>query len=154
MSRGNCVSKIFWHCIQGKQIFIGYHSNRSQRKFSSIHIKVFFMLMLFLQTKTFEHEICFLEDFLLFALPWQRGPAFEHIPTFFYGSVNFRFISIYRQIFKVALFYLPKIYCFRERGAIMKSSYVIHPKSFGNLGTKFVILDIKYRFTCGDSDLS
>ena len=47
------VSKIFWHCIQGKQIFIGYHSNHCQGKFSSIHIKVFFILMLFLQTKTF-----------------------------------------------------------------------------------------------------
>ena len=26
-------------------------------------------------------------------------------------------------------------------------------KSFGNSCTKFVILDVKYRFTCGDSDL-
>ena len=48
-----CVSKIFWHYIQGKQIFIGYHGNHCQGKFSSIHIKVFFLLMLFLQTKTF-----------------------------------------------------------------------------------------------------
>ena len=31
----------------------------------------------------FEHEICFLEDFLLLALPWQQGPAFEHIQHFF-----------------------------------------------------------------------
>ena len=69
----------------------------------------------------FEHEIFFLEDFLLFALPWQRGTAFEHIPIFFYGSVNFGFISICRQIFRVGLFYLPRIYCFRERGAIMES---------------------------------
>ena len=27
-------------------------------------------------------------------------------------------------------------------------------KSFGNSCTKFVMLDIKYRFTCGDSDVS
>ena len=42
-----------------------------------------------------EHEIFFLEDFPLFAFPWQQGPKFGHIPTFFSGSVNFSFISIY-----------------------------------------------------------
>ena len=67
----------------------------------------------------------FLEDFLLLAFPWKQGPKFGHIPTFFCGSVNFIFISIYWQIFKVVLFYLPKIYCFKEKG-VMKSSYVIH----------------------------
>ena len=65
-----------------------------------------------------EHDIFFLEDFLLFAFPWQQGPKFGHIPTFFCGSVNFSFISIYWQIFKVVLFYLPKIYCFKEKGVM------------------------------------
>ena len=73
-----------------------------------------------------KHEIFFLKDFLLLAFPWQQGPKFGHIPTFFCGSVNFSFISIYWQIFKVVLFYLPKIYCFKEKGVIMKSSYVIY----------------------------
>ena len=80
-----------------------------------------------------EHDIFFLEDFLLFAFPWQQGPKFGLIPTFFCGSVNFSFISIYLQIFKGVLFYLPKIYCFKEKGVIMKSSYVIHLK----VGTNF-----------------
>ena len=31
---------------------------------------------------------------------------------------------------------------------------ILSLKSFGNSCTKFVMLDIKYRFTCGDSDLS
>ena len=42
-----------------------------------------------------KHEIFFLKDFLLLAFPWQQGPKFGHIPTFFCGSVNFSFISIY-----------------------------------------------------------
>ena len=42
-----------------------------------------------------EHEIFFLEDFPLFAFPWQQGSKFGHIPAFFSGSVNFSFISIY-----------------------------------------------------------
>ena len=41
-----------------------------------------------------KHETFFLEDFLLFAFPWQQGPKFGHIPTFFCGSINFSFISI------------------------------------------------------------
>ena len=62
-----------------------------------------------------EGEIFFLEDFLLFVFPWQEGPQFGHIPTFFCGFVNFSFISTYWQIFKLVLFYLRKIYCFKEK---------------------------------------
>ena len=72
--------------------------------------------------------VLFLEHFLLFAFSWQQGPKFEHIPTFFCGSVNFSFISIYWQILKLVLFYLPKIYWFKEKGVIKKCSYVIHRK--------------------------
>ena len=96
----------------------------------------------------------FSRRFSIVCIAMATGSSIWAYATFFYGSVNFGFMSIYRQIFKVALFYLPKIYCFKERGSIMKSSYVIHPKSLGNLRTKFVMLEIKYRFTCGDSDLS
>ena len=32
-------------------------------------------------------------------------------------------------MFKDVFFYLPKIYCFKEKSVIMKSSYVIHRKS-------------------------
>ena len=128
MSWGNCVSKIFQHCIQGKQIFVGYHSNHCQGKFSSIHIKAFFILMIFLQTKTFSEAWnmrYFFRRFSIVCISMETGPKIWTCTSIFCGSVNFSFISIYWQIFKVVLFYLPKIYCFKEKG-VMKSSYVIH----------------------------
>ena len=41
---------------------------------------------------------------------------------------KFQFYIYIVTNFKVVLFYLPKIYCFKEKGVIMKSTNVIHLK--------------------------
>ena len=108
MCWGNCVSKIFWHCMQGKQTFLVAMATVVKKIFSQLKSKCF--LPWYFLPRGLKHEIFFLEDFLLFAFPWQQGLKFGHIPTIFCGSVNFSFISIYWQIFKVVLFCLSKIF--------------------------------------------
>ena len=119
MCWGNCVSKIFWHCMQGKQTFFVDMATNVKEIFSQLKSKYFFTLIFF--TKRFGTW----DIFSIVCISMATKPKIWTCTNIFCDSVNFSFISIYWQIFKVVLFYLPKIYCFKEKGVIMKSSYVI-----------------------------
>ena len=125
----NLVRKCQIMCSRMRVEEIVFLRNCCQGTFSSIYIKVFFILMLFLRTKTFSEawkmRYFFQKIFYCLHFHDKRAQNLD-IYQYFFWFCKFQFYIYILKIFKVVLFYLPKIYYFKEKGVIMKSSYVIH----------------------------